>query len=67
MVPSGKGSKEDCKNVKWSPPAHGSFKLNFDGATKGNLGKFGGGCIIMDWVGEIVGRLVFPLPLGTNN
>lgn len=32
----------------WVPPHVGCFKLNFDGASKGNPGKAGFGCVLWD-------------------
>lgn len=39
--------------VYWSPPPHGTFKLNIDGASKGNPGNGGGGGLIRDHKGDI--------------
>lgn len=36
------------KQQSWIPPVDGQFKLNFDGASKGNPGKAGFGCVIRD-------------------
>jgi hypothetical protein len=39
-------NKEARVNCKWSPPPVGWVKLNFDGASRGNPGPTGIGCII---------------------
>lgn len=36
------------KLLSWVPPPIGSFKHNFDGASKGNPGQDGFGCVIRD-------------------
>lgn len=41
--------------------------MNFDGATRGNLGPSGVGYIIRNWEGEWVSRLSKFIPLGTKN
>lgn len=38
---------EDWKNVKWHPPNSGWFKVNFDGASRGNPRWSRAGCIII--------------------
>ena len=37
---------EARKNCKWTPPPPRWYKLNFDGASRGNPGQSGIGCII---------------------
>lgn len=39
-------SKRSTSPTSWSPPAHNTYKLNFDGAAKGNLGLAGYGGVI---------------------
>lgn len=38
----------------WVPPLRGKFKVNFDGASFGNLGPTGYGCVVCDYQGSIV-------------
>ena len=40
--------------VKWLKPPANSIKLNSDGASKGNPGPAGGGCILRDHTGNMV-------------
>ena len=51
----------------WRPPAYDFWKLNFDGASKGNLGPSGFGACIRNHIGQVVAILVSPLPIDTNN
>ena len=37
----------------WSPPPLQVFKLNFDGASRGNLGPVGYGGVCLDSIGKI--------------
>ena len=55
------------KQIGWRPPDEGYWKLNFDGASRGNPGPSGfGGCIKnLDRV--VVAIIVSPLPINTNN
>lgn len=41
------------KNENWIPPTSNKWKLNFDGASKGNLGKYGIEAIIHNFEGNI--------------
>ena len=43
------------------------MKLNFDGASRGNLGKLGLGACIDDCHGKLLAFTSSPLPVGTNN
>jgi ribonuclease HI len=45
-------NSEARKNCKWSPPPPGWYKLNFDGASRGNPGLSGIGCIINNEDGQ---------------
>ena len=54
------------KNI-WRPPAYGFWKLNFDGASRGNPGPSGFGACIRNSSGEVVAITVSPLPIDTNN
>ncbi|GMQ03745.1 hypothetical protein CsSME_00049425 [Camellia sinensis var. sinensis] len=40
--------------IKWNPPTAGCFKLNTDGASKGNPGKASAGGLIWDHLGQWV-------------
>ncbi|XP_057821930.2 uncharacterized protein LOC131034453 [Cryptomeria japonica] len=53
--------------AKWSPPLFPSFKLQFDGATKGNPGKSRIGVIIFDHSSNIVMAVGKYIGYGTNN
>ena len=43
------------------------WKLNFDGASRGNLGNSSFGACIRDSNGEVVALITSPLPINTNN
>ncbi|XP_059068340.1 uncharacterized protein LOC131858884 [Cryptomeria japonica] len=45
----------------------GWWKINFDAASKGNLGLFGTCFIVRDWKGDVVALGVKKLDDGTNN
>ncbi|GLJ44584.1 hypothetical protein SUGI_0937060 [Cryptomeria japonica] len=45
----------------------GWMKLNFDGASRGNLGWSGVGIIIRNTVGEVVRVISGPIGVATNN
>lgn len=45
----------------WKPPCIGGLKLNFDGASKGNHGLAGFGCVVRDHNGNIIRVLCGPL------
>ena len=62
-----KRNSEARTNCKWEPPPSGWFKLNFDGAARGNLGVASIGCIVNDDCGKWIGKLASPLPPTTNN
>ncbi|XP_059064274.1 uncharacterized protein LOC131856497 [Cryptomeria japonica] len=55
------------KAATWSPPNPGWIKLNFDGASRGNLSPSGIGYVIKDHIGAIPGKMAKPIPLDTNN
>ena len=54
------------KNI-WRPLSFGLWKLNFDGASKGNPGPSGFGACIRNSFGEVVALTISPLPIDTNN
>lgn len=60
-------TEQERKNVKWHPPKLGKYKLNFDGATRGNPGQSRARCIIRNWLGKTIGKLASPLQFGTEN
>ena len=62
-----KSNKEARANCRWEYPPFGWCKLNFDGATKGNLGTTGIGCIINDDSSKWLAKLAMPIPLTSNN
>ncbi|KAH9296609.1 hypothetical protein KI387_040197 [Taxus chinensis] len=53
--------------IKWIPPKDGYFKLNFDGAVKGNPRKAGGGGVLRDSQGKFILAYFFDLGLQSNN
>ena len=54
-------------NCKWEHPPLGWKKLNFDGASRGNLGKAGIGCIKWDEYGNRLVERSKPLEKVSNN
>ncbi|GLJ11445.1 hypothetical protein SUGI_0167940 [Cryptomeria japonica] len=59
--------KQNRASVVWIPPKIGNFKMNFDGASRGNPGKFGYGAIIRNEFGNFVGAKYGSLGINTNN
>lgn len=55
------------QTCKWEPPPLGWKKLNFDGASRGNLGKAGIECIIRDDTGNRLVKRSKPMEVATNN
>ena len=55
------------QDVLWHSPSKGFWKLNFDGASRGNLRLSGLGACIRDSHGLVVAIATSPLPNGTNN
>ncbi|XP_059067624.1 uncharacterized protein LOC131858407 [Cryptomeria japonica] len=53
--------------AKWMPPPQFSFKLDFDGAAKGNLGKLGIGVVIFDHNYKTVKAVGKYIGVGSNN
>lgn len=53
--------------INWQSPPLGFFKLNFDGASKGNLGPAGFGAVIRNSDGIINHLLARSLGFDTNN
>ncbi|XP_059068482.1 uncharacterized protein LOC131858992 [Cryptomeria japonica] len=64
---TGTDKEEIRKTCKWQPPKHGWFKLNFDGASRGNPGTAGAGCIIHLDKGKSIGSKSIHLGQTTNN
>ncbi|XP_059064718.1 uncharacterized protein LOC131856806 [Cryptomeria japonica] len=60
----GKGNRETCV---WQPPKNGWFKLNFDGASRGNPGQAGIGCCLHNSNGIEVAQREKPIGIETNN
>ena len=54
-------------SCKWEPPPPGWMKLNFDGASRGNPGKAGIGCIIRDETGNWIAKRSKTLAMTSNN
>ncbi|GLJ49320.1 hypothetical protein SUGI_1042530 [Cryptomeria japonica] len=57
----------DRSKCEWAPPPQGWFKLNFDGASRGNPGIVGIGCIIHSREREEVVAITKPIGSTTNN
>jgi hypothetical protein len=55
------------RGVTWDPPPSGFMKLNFDRASRGNLGLGGVGGIFRDAQGEIIIMYIVRLGHTTNN
>lgn len=53
--------------VSWNKPASGCVKLNVDGSCRGNPGTCGGGGVIRDSVGTVLGGFSACFGQGTNN
>jgi ribonuclease HI len=53
--------------MTWQYPPQGFFKLNFDGASKGNLGPVGFGVVIRDNNGQIKYIMAGNLGWDSNN
>lgn len=51
----------------WFPPNPCWIKLNFDSASRGNLGPLGIGYVIRDHTGAILGEMAKPIPPDINN
>ena len=51
----------------WNPPPEGTFKLNIDGAAKGNLGPAGYGGVIRNSEGIILSLFWGSIGSNTNN
>ena len=58
--------KIDRSSIHWQPPQLGFVKLNFDGASRGNPGKFGIGACIRNCKGFVLAISMAPLPFGTK-
>ncbi|XP_059073499.1 uncharacterized protein LOC131874235 [Cryptomeria japonica] len=59
--------KQNRTSEVWIPPKTGNFKMNFDGASRGNPGKSGYGAIIRNEFGNFVGAKYGSLGINTNN
>lgn len=53
--------------MHWTPPVSSAFKLNFDGAAKGNLGQTGYGSVIRNDKGIIQHIFFGSIGNDTNN
>ncbi|GLJ42430.1 hypothetical protein SUGI_0879190 [Cryptomeria japonica] len=59
--------KQNKASEVWFPPKIGNFKMNFDGASRGNPRKSGYGVIIRNELGNFVGAKYGSLGINTNN
>lgn len=55
------------ENARWDCPRNNWFKINFDGASKGNPGTTGCGVVIRNSKGDFVGGMAIPLGCQTNH
>ncbi|XP_057826411.2 uncharacterized protein LOC131038113 [Cryptomeria japonica] len=53
--------------VMWEKPSEGWWKINFDEASKGNLGPSGEIFIVRDWKGDVLAMGAKKIENGTNN
>lgn len=67
VISDGFSSLLKHKMAKWSPPPFPSFKLQFDGASKGNPGRSGIGVIIFYHSSKIIKAVGKYIGYGTNN
>ncbi|XP_057856436.2 uncharacterized protein LOC131065813 [Cryptomeria japonica] len=54
-------------DVKWEAPEPGWFKVNFDGASVGNPGQSGIGCILRNSDGICIKEISKKIGVATNN
>ncbi|KAH9302027.1 hypothetical protein KI387_013610, partial [Taxus chinensis] len=64
---SNPGNSVDRSLVKWHPPESNWFKLNFDGASKGNPGTAAGGGAIRDHKGNLIVAYAGKMGIQTNH
>ena len=55
------------EHARWDCPPKNWFKINFDGASKGNLGKEGCGIVIRNSNGDIMGSMAIPIKNQTKS
>ncbi|XP_059078037.1 uncharacterized protein LOC131876615 [Cryptomeria japonica] len=67
VITDGVSSTLKRKMAKWSPPLFPSFKLQFDGASKGNPGRSRVGVIIFHHSSKIIKAVGKYIGHGTNN
>jgi len=67
LMPNRTPSPDSASPDSWSPPREGFFKLNFDGASKGNPGCAGFGGIIRNALGQAVWVFFGYIGQDTNN
>ena len=62
-----KKNQKEREECRWEPPSYGLMKLNFDGASRGNLGMIGIRYIIHSNSGNWIIKRAKPLEIATNN
>ncbi|KAL0283183.1 UNVERIFIED_CONTAM: putative ribonuclease H protein, partial [Sesamum radiatum] len=61
-----KSQRQKATTVHWRKPQEGWYKLNMDGASKGNPGISGAGGILQDQLGKVIFAFQEPLGIATN-
>ncbi|XP_057827577.2 uncharacterized protein LOC131038968 [Cryptomeria japonica] len=68
FVGDGNSNKQELRKAcKWRAPKRAWFKLNFDGASRGNLGPAGIRCCLHDEGARELARLAKPIRFESNN
>ena len=63
-----KTKKENLRlNIRWKVPPIGWIKGNFDGATKGNIGRVGCGGVLRNHSSNIIDTIAIPIDISTSH